>query len=128
MEAANAAARELVPQEYHRHLAHPDELMARRLRELCAAVAAEPPRAPPRAVVGEADRQAEGEPGSSTHAGGCLEGVRVVAVVGAQHVPGLRALLAAAPVTTSAAAPTSTAPLAAGEESGGGGAGVVGVS
>ena len=127
MEAANAAARELVPQEYDRHLAHPDELMARRLRALCAAVAAEPPRAPPRPVVGEADRQTEGEPGSSTHAGGCLEGVRVVAVVGAQHVPGLRALLAAAPVTTSAAAPTSTAPLAAGEESGGGGAGVVGV-
>ena len=100
-----------------RHLARPDELMAQRLRALCAAVAAEPPRAPPRAAVGES--------GASTHAEGCLVGssercpvgVQVVAVVGAQHVPGLRALLAAAPTTAPLAAP-------AGDASEGRGAGV----
>ena len=62
VDAANRATRELVPREYERHVAKPDEHMARRIRELCAEV------------------RTGGDSGQ--------DGV-VVAVVGARHVPGL---------------------------------------
>lgn len=62
VDAANRATRELVPREYERHVARPDEHMARRIRELCAEV--------------------------TTRSEGGEDGV-VVAVVGARHVPGL---------------------------------------
>lgn len=40
VEAANRAAREVVPREYERHVAAPDALMAGKLREVCASVPA----------------------------------------------------------------------------------------